>query len=74
MPGKGVRPSDVAGWINRTRVKVLNVAGNRESPAPGIGDKTEAFLLVVFLLALKMPDPPPPEIIGRDWWNYPEPY
>ena len=43
----------VVGWL-RSRwyvIKDLNVAGNRESPAPGIGDRTGAFLLRVFKLA-----------------------
>ena len=46
-PRKGVKPSDVASWIVRTRVKVLN-AGNRESKSPGIGARVERFLSDVF--------------------------
>src|SRR3954463_15297231 len=29
------KPSDVRGWIQKSGVRVLNVAGNRESKAPG---------------------------------------
>jgi hypothetical protein len=48
-PGKDVRPSDVADWIERTsRLKVLNIAGNRESRDPGIGARVERFLASVF--------------------------
>jgi Circularly permutated YpsA SLOG family len=48
-PGEGVKPSDVAAWIERHGVKVLNVAGNRESKAPGIGERVEAFMRDVFV-------------------------
>lgn len=45
----GMRPSEVAAWLRRQpRLRVLNVAGNRESKAPGIGDRVEAFLVAVF--------------------------
>lgn len=48
-PGRGVRPSDVAAWIRRTpRLAVLNIAGNRESKAPGIGEHVERFVAEVF--------------------------
>jgi hypothetical protein len=47
-PRKVVRPSDVARWVRENRVGVLNVAGNRESKAPGIGARLEAFLGRVF--------------------------
>lgn len=42
------RPSDVAAWIAANDIKVLNVAGNRESKAPGIGARVERFLADVF--------------------------
>jgi hypothetical protein len=42
------RPSDVAAWLGTNGFKVLNVAGNRESNWPGIGEKVERFLLAVF--------------------------
>lgn len=31
-------------WLNRVRPRVLNVAGNRESVCPGIGERTETIL------------------------------
>ena len=34
----------LAEWLFRNRVRVLNVAGNRESKAPGIGDRVCGFL------------------------------
>jgi hypothetical protein len=42
------RPSQVVEWIAGKNVRVLNVAGNRESKAPGIGVRVERFPLVVF--------------------------
>jgi hypothetical protein len=48
-PGKDVRPSDVAHWIEHTpRLAVLNIAGNRESKDPGIGERVERFLASIF--------------------------
>lgn len=47
VPGRDVRPSDVAAWITGGRYKTLNVAGNRESKAPGIGAKVERFMAEV---------------------------
>jgi hypothetical protein len=35
-------------WIVEHKVRVLNVAGNRESRAPGIGARVERFLADVF--------------------------
>jgi hypothetical protein len=40
------QPSEVAAWIEAEEVRVLNVAGNRESTEPGIGDRVERFLVV----------------------------
>ncbi len=48
IPRKGVRPSDVAAWLAPGRYKTLNVAGNRESKAPGIGVRVERFMAEVF--------------------------
>jgi hypothetical protein len=48
VPGRGVRPSDVAAWIVDRRFKSVNVAGNRESKAPGIGARVERFMGEVF--------------------------
>jgi len=33
------------GWIHKNKIKILNVAGNRESQFPGIYDKTKKFLI-----------------------------
>jgi hypothetical protein len=49
--GPPVRPSEIAQWIAVNKIRVLNVAGNRESKAPGIGKRVEAFLLRVFAIA-----------------------
>jgi hypothetical protein len=46
--GGSVRPSEVATWIQERGVRVLNVAGNREGKARGIGDRVERFLGAVF--------------------------
>lgn len=46
-PGESIRPSDVAAWIREHRVEVVNVAGNRESNASGIGARVERFLMAV---------------------------
>jgi hypothetical protein len=42
------KPSAVAAWILSKQVRVLNVAGNRESVNPGIGARAERFLAEVF--------------------------
>jgi hypothetical protein len=42
------RPSVVRDWLATHRPRVLNVAGNRESGNPGIGERVEAFLSEVF--------------------------
>jgi hypothetical protein len=42
------RPSDVVAWLGTNGFKVLNVAGSRESRAPGIGERAEAYLVAVF--------------------------
>jgi Circularly permutated YpsA SLOG family len=47
-PDSLIRPSVVADWLNRNGcIKRLNVAGNRESKASGIG-ALERFLVSVF--------------------------
>lgn len=38
------RPSQVRAWLEEKGVRVLNVAGNRESKSPGIGERVERFL------------------------------
>jgi hypothetical protein len=48
-PSKDVKPSCVAAWIRKMpRLVVLNIAGSRESKAPGIGARVEAFLTEAF--------------------------
>ena len=42
------RPSQVRDWIVAKGIRTLNVAGNRETKAPGIGDRVERFLGAVF--------------------------
>jgi Circularly permutated YpsA SLOG family len=44
-----VLASDVVAWLRRNpKNERLNIAGNRESKNPGIGERVERFLLVVF--------------------------
>jgi hypothetical protein len=43
-------PADVRRWIEAEGVRVLNVAGNRESTEPGIGPRAAEFLERVFRL------------------------
>jgi hypothetical protein len=40
--------SQIAQWIGFNKIRVLNVAGNRESKAPRIGLRAELFLGIVF--------------------------
>ncbi len=42
------QPADVVTWIEAEKFRVLNVAGNRESTEPGIGELVERFLVAVF--------------------------
>jgi len=42
----GILPSQVADWL--IGVQTVNIAGNRESGNPGIGERAEAFLCEVF--------------------------
>jgi hypothetical protein len=46
------RPDALAHWIGEQRIAVLNVAGNRESNAPGIRAWAEEYLAEVFRLVL----------------------
>jgi hypothetical protein len=49
VPRREIRPSDVVAWLrSNPQITVLNVAGNRESKAPGIGGRVERFLGEVF--------------------------
>ena len=45
LVNEGVRPSELTTWLVANYVGVLNVAGNRESMAPGIGARAERFLI-----------------------------
>src|SRR5690606_13962705 len=40
---EGSHPDEVVEWIKRNCIEILNVAGNRESSWPGIGDRVERF-------------------------------
>lgn len=62
-PGAAVRPrsddtpAQVALWVRSTGTAVLNVAGARESKAPGVGALVERFLSDVFALLRKEAPP-----------------
>jgi len=43
-PSASFEPSHVATWISEYKIRTLNVAGNRESDEPGIGERVERFL------------------------------
>jgi putative molybdenum carrier protein len=44
-PSDVVLASDVVEWLRRNlQIKRLNIAGNRESKNPGIGERVERFL------------------------------
>jgi hypothetical protein len=45
-----ITPEDVVAWIEQNNIRVLNVAGNSERTAPGIGQIVESFLDKVFKL------------------------
>lgn len=51
---RGVHPKYVARFLHKHQVRVLNVAGKRESSAPGIG----AFVSEVLTQALQLPSRP----------------
>jgi hypothetical protein len=46
-PGAAFRPAHVVAWIDQNRVRTLHVAGNRERDEPGLGERVEAFLVLV---------------------------
>jgi hypothetical protein len=50
LPPAADTPGDVAAWVRGTGARVLNVAGARESKAPGVGALAERFLSEVFAL------------------------
>jgi hypothetical protein len=43
-PGASFEPAHAVAWITENSIRTLNVAGNRESEEPGIGDRVEEFL------------------------------
>ena len=45
-------------WLTRERINVLNVAGNRESVAPGIEKRVEEILIGAFILGGHVPFSP----------------
>jgi hypothetical protein len=52
LVGSGIsRPSHVVEWLqSHPEIRVLNVAGNRESLEPGIADRVGSFLTRLFKL------------------------
>ncbi len=49
--------SGVRSWIEEERIRVLNIAGPRESEAPGVGERARAFLLTVLAAPSAVPVP-----------------
>jgi hypothetical protein len=49
-PSEEVSPARAAAWLKNQGIRILNVAGDRESASPGIGDKVAAYLAEVFQL------------------------
>jgi hypothetical protein len=48
-PNEVILASDVVEWLRRNpQIEHLNIAGNRESKNPGIGERVERFLKAVF--------------------------
>jgi hypothetical protein len=45
---RGVALGDVAHWLQTHKIGVLNIAGPRESTAPGIAEQAEQLLLFLF--------------------------
>jgi hypothetical protein len=50
LDGVAIEPSVIARWIVTQNIRILNVAGNRESKAPGIGLLAEAYLAKLFAI------------------------
>jgi len=51
--GRGVRASQFKAWLRRHRVRVLNVAGPRESKRPGIYRQARALLAALLTRATR---------------------
>jgi hypothetical protein len=49
-PSEEGSPSRAAAWLKDQGIRILNVAGDRESASPGIGVKVAAYLAEVFRL------------------------
>ncbi|WP_320169131.1 putative molybdenum carrier protein [Maridesulfovibrio sp.] len=47
-PDSGCAAETVAAWIGAAKIRVLNVAGPRESGCPGISARTRKFLISLF--------------------------
>jgi len=47
-PSSTVTKREVRDWVIANNIRVLNIAGNRESKAPGIGEAVERYLLALF--------------------------
>jgi hypothetical protein len=45
--GDAYAVGSIRAWLNHVRPSVLNVAGNRESVAPGIGERVRVLLVEV---------------------------
>lgn len=54
--------ADIQGWVLALTIRVLNVAGNRESKAPGIYEAT-VRLLTEALRVVAGDAPPPPRVV-----------
>src|SRR5262249_16841251 len=58
-PNDLIRPSAIASWLGRNpSIRRLNVAGNRESAEPGIGDRVERFLSQLIGRLIEQSSPP----------------
>jgi hypothetical protein len=61
---RGAEAAQIARWIERNGVRVLNVAGPRESQAPGIHADALALLTEVLAAALRIPRGERPGLSG----------
>jgi len=43
------RPSELTTWLVAGYFEIVNIAGNRESTQPGIGERVERFLVAAFV-------------------------
>ena len=50
LAAAGIPPAQIAEWLVEHKVAVLNVGGNRESKAPGVGRFAERYMAEVFRL------------------------